>query len=64
MCRGGGQEVAHSSDRPQPHGSSTSTSGALREIHTLYKNGNVEAASKNAPAVETWFSVVNPSCGR
>ena len=32
LCRGGGQLVAHSSERPQPHGSSTSTSGALREI--------------------------------
>jgi predicted DNA-binding transcriptional regulator YafY len=25
LCRGGGQEVAHSSERPKPHGSSTST---------------------------------------
>ena len=27
LCRGGGQVVAHSSDRPQPQGSSTSTFG-------------------------------------
>ena len=32
LWRGGGQLVAHSSERPQPHGSSTSTSGARREM--------------------------------
>ena len=35
LCRGGGQDVAHSSDRPQPHGSSTPTSGLFRLFHTL-----------------------------
>ncbi len=31
LWRGGGLLVAHSSERPQPHGSSSSTGGALRE---------------------------------
>ena len=36
LCRGGGHEVAHSSERPQPHGSSTVTRGAVRAVfHTL-----------------------------
>ena len=35
LWRGGGQLVAHSRERPQPHGSSTPTSGELRVIHTL-----------------------------
>ncbi len=32
LCRGGGQLVAHSRDRPQPHGSSLSTMGAERAV--------------------------------
>ncbi|TDO51181.1 hypothetical protein EV651_119108 [Kribbella sp. VKM Ac-2571] len=32
LWRGGGQLVAHSSERPQPHGSSTSTRGVRRDL--------------------------------
>ena len=32
LCRGGGQEVAYSSEAPQPHGSSTVTFGACRHV--------------------------------
>jgi hypothetical protein len=53
--------VAHSSDRPQPHGSSVSTRGACRVFHTLYRNGIIEAPSTNAPMLDTTFSVVKPS---
>src|ERR1039458_5732200 len=35
LCRGGGHEVAHSSELPQPHGSSTVTCSPYRsEEHT------------------------------
>src|SRR5215213_7578537 len=65
LCRGGGQEVAHSSDAPYPQGSSTFTRAPVRQVfQTLYMNGSVEAPSRNAPAVEIWFSRVKPSPGR
>ena len=32
---GGGDDVAHSSERPQPHGSSSPTSGPRRDFHML-----------------------------
>ena len=65
LCRGGGHDVAHSSDAPQPHGSSTPTSGACRHVfQTLKKNGNMESPRMKAPMVDTVFSVVNPSLGR
>src|SRR5262249_175440 len=62
---GGGQLVAHSSDAPCPHGSSTSTMRpVLYDFHTLYRNGSVEMPMMNDPAVEISFSVVQPSEGR
>ena len=62
---GGGQLVAHSSDMPWPHGSSTSTIRPARyDFHTLYRNGSVETPMMNAPTVEIMFSVVQPSDGR
>jgi hypothetical protein len=39
LCRGGGLEVAHSRERPQPQGSSTSTFGLLRARMTLRMKG-------------------------
>lgn len=35
LCRGGGELVAHSSERPQPHGSSTPTLGDFLDLYTL-----------------------------
>src|SRR5690606_12057754 len=62
---GGGQLVAHSSELPYPHGSSTSTTRPARyDFHTLYRNGSTEMPRMNAPTVEIMFSVVNPSIGR
>ncbi len=62
LCRGGGHEVAHSIDRPQPHGSSTSTLGAVRAVfHTLYRKTSVEAPSRNDDTDDTMFRVVKPS---
>src|SRR5436305_1201838 len=41
LCRGGGQEVAHSRDAPYPQGSSTLTIAPVRQVfHTLYRNGS------------------------
>ena len=65
LRRGGGQLVAHSSELPCPHGSSTVTIGpALYDFQTLYRNGRVEMPTMNEPTVEIVFSVVNPSVGR
>jgi len=47
ISRGGGHDVAHSSDAPQPHGSSTPTSGAYRQVrHTLIANGTIDRPSR------------------
>src|SRR3954447_21764007 len=65
LRNGGGQLVAHSSEAPWPHGSSTSTMRpVLYDFHTLYRNGSVDTPMMNAPAVEIAFSVVQPSEGR
>ena len=64
LWRGGGHDVAHSSDEPYPHGSSTPTNGDLRVIHTLIKNGTIDSASKNEPTVEIIFIPVKPSLAR
>src|SRR3954462_556444 len=65
LCRGGGHEVAHSSERPKPQGSSTSTcSPYLAVFHTLWRNGSVDMPSRNAPIVERVLSAVNPSAAR
>src|SRR5699024_7983204 len=61
LWRGGGQLVAHSSERPQPHGSLTLTGSDLRVIHTFHMNGSIETPSRNAPNVETWLRSVKPS---
>ena len=65
LCRGGGQDVAHSMERPHPHGSSTVTLGAcLAVLYTFQRNGNVDAPRMKAPIVEIVFDVVNPSEAR
>jgi hypothetical protein len=54
LCLGGGHEVAHSRDAPNPQGSSTFTAGALRWVRqTFHKNANVEAPRMKAPIDET-----------
>src|SRR5690606_3951826 len=56
LWRGGGQEVAHSSDAPSPHGSSKVPLGALPAvIQTFRKNGSIDAPRMTAPIVETWL---------
>ena len=64
LWRGGGHEVAHSSEEPYPHGSSTPTNGLLRVIHTLTKKGIIESANKKEPIVDTVFMKVKPSVGK
>ncbi len=65
LCRGGGQEVAHSSEQPYSHGSSTSTVfGFLWVIHMFQKKIRVEAPRTNELTEEIWFSAVKPSLGR
>jgi hypothetical protein len=61
LCRGGGHEVAHSSDPPKPQGSSTLTLGEFLLCHILIKNGIIERASSPEPTVEIIFMPVNPS---
>src|SRR3954452_17297334 len=56
LWRGGGHEVAHSSDRAVPHGSSTVTLGARRAvIQTFQRNGSIDTARIAAPNVESSF---------
>src|SRR5918995_3977916 len=64
LWRGGGQLVAHSSERPNPHGSLMVTRGARLVTHTLRRNGIIDAARSADPAVESWCIHVNPSSGR
>jgi hypothetical protein len=65
LCRGGGQEVAHSSEAPKPHGSSTSTRRLLRQVmYTFQKNGIMDAPSTNEEMVENWFIHSKLSSGR
>lgn len=65
LCRGGGQEVAHSSEAPKPHGSSTSTRFLERQvIYTFQKKGISEAPRTKEEIVENWFIHVNPSSWR
>ena len=64
LWRGGGQDVAHSSDAPYPQGSSTPTSGDFRVIQTFIKNGIIERANKPEPIVEIVFIVVKPSVAK
>lgn len=61
MCRGGGQEVAHSKDEPYPHGSSVFTIGDVRDCQIFRKNGIMESANRPEPTVETIFIKVKPS---
>ena len=62
---GGGLDVAHSSDMPWPHGSSTSTTRpALYDLYTFQMNGSVDAPRMKAPTEEIMFQVVKPSLGR
>ena len=65
LCRGGGHEVAHSSERPKPQGSSASTLGARLAVrYTFQRKGSVDRPSRNAPIVEMVFKVVKPSLAR
>ncbi len=44
LCRGGGQLVAHSSELPKPHGSSSVTLSPCREVmYTFHRKINVDA---------------------
>ena len=64
LCRGGGQLVAHSSEPPHPHGSSTVTFGAFfMVVKTFQMKNRVEMPRIAAPTVETMFNVVKPSTG-
>ena len=59
MCRGGGQEVAHSSEMQYPHGSSSVTFSPYRQVmYTFQKNMSIDSASSHDPTVEMMFSVV------
>jgi hypothetical protein len=64
LWRGGGHVVAHSRERPQPHGSSLVTFGLFRLFQTFQKKTSVEAPSRNAPAEDIWFPRVKPSLGK
>ncbi len=65
LCRGGGQLVAHSSEPPQPQGSSTFTCGAFFQVTSTFQMKNsVEIPRIAAPTVETTFRVVKSSTGR
>ena len=65
MCRGGGHDVAHSSDPPNPQGSSTSTFVPWRQVvYTFQKNGIIDTPNNIAPMVEIWFIQVKSSSGR
>jgi hypothetical protein len=65
LCRGGGQGVAHSRERPQPQGSFAVTFGARREVMiTLMKKRDRQHPRTNEPDVGIVFSVVQPSAAR
>ena len=65
LCRGGGQEVAHSRDLPYPHGSSTSMRlPYLAVFQMLNRNGSVDMPRRNAPMEDVVLSAVNPSASR
>ena len=50
LCRGGGQEVAHSREAPYPQGSFTVTRGALRAVtHTFSRNGSIDMPEDHRP---------------
>src|SRR3954447_9140653 len=65
LCRGGGDEVAHSRELPCPQGSSRSAGRPyFHDRNRLKRKGIVDAPRTNEKMVETVFSVVNPSLGR
>jgi hypothetical protein len=65
LWRGGGQEVAHSSEPLQPHGSSTVTLGAVFQVlNTFQIKNKVEKPRIAAPVVETMLRVWKPSMGK
>ena len=64
LWRGGGHDVAHSSEEPYPHGSSTPTIGDFLVIQTFIKNGIIESAKRTEPIVEIVFIVVKPSVAK
>src|SRR4029077_17188586 len=64
LCRGGGQDVAHSRELACPHGSSAVAGSPCRDVmYTFQRKNRVDAPRMNAPTVEIWFSVV-ARCGR
>ena len=65
LWRGGGQEVAHSNELDQPHGSSTVTFGAFFVVvMTFQKKKIIEMLSSTVPAEEIWLNVSKLSAGR
>src|SRR5690348_12104642 len=59
LCRGGGQDVAHSRELAYPHGSSAVTGSPCRDVrYTFQRKNRVDPPRMNAPTVEIWFSVV------
>jgi hypothetical protein len=62
---GGGQVVAHSSELPKPHGSSTFTIAPYRQdFQAFHMKKSVDAPSTKAEMLEMVFRAVNPSLGR
>src|SRR6185312_13233079 len=62
LWRGGGHEVAHSSEAPKPQGSSTLTFSPLRQVmYTFQNHGIMDAPSRTEPIVENWFIQVKLS---
>ncbi len=58
LCRGGGQEVTHSSEFANPTGPSAGTlCPNLQVLYTLYRQKSVEAPRMNEPIVEIRFSM-------
>ena len=62
LCGGGGDGMVHSSVAP-PHGSFPATLPRLRVRQTLIRNTKIEAPIRNAPTVDTRFSLATPSSG-
>jgi hypothetical protein len=59
LCRGGGQDVAHSSELQKPHGSSSVTFSPYRQVTYMFqKNMRMDRARIHDPTEEMMLSVV------
>src|SRR5258708_13055298 len=62
LCRGGGQDVTHSSEFAYPHGSSAVSRCPCRDVmYTFQRKKRVDAPSRKEPTEEPWLSVVTLS---